>query len=255
MQQAGVDIPLVTGGYKALRRVLLEEITAAAQAPMIIIGGKTGTAKTPLLAELGTGIDLEGWAHHRGSSFGRRVHEPPGQIDFENRLAIDLLKKRHAHPAKPLFLEDESRMVGPVSIPLDFWQGMLAAPIAVVEMPLAFRVERIRQEYVVELCAEYLAEQGEAGFESYRQHLLASLFRVRKRLGLERYQQLAAIMTAAIDQQQSSGDVSAHEAWIHSLLVDYYDPMYNYQLQQKQHRVIMRGDYQQVLEWASQQSN
>lgn len=254
MQQAGVDIPLIAGGYKALRRVLLEEIAAAAQAPMVIIGGKTGTAKTPLLQALSTGIDLEGWAHHRGSSFGRRVHEPPCQTDFENRLAIDLLKKRHAYPTKLLFLEDESRMVGPLSMPLEFWNGMVAAPIAVVEMPLDFRVERILQEYVVEMCAEHITEYGEAGFESYRQYLLASLFRVRKRLGAERYHQLEAIMSAAIDRQQSSGDVSNHEAWIRALLVDYYDPMYNYQLQKKQQRVVFKGDYQQVLDWAAQQT-
>ncbi len=41
-------------------------------------------------------LDLEGHANHRGSSFGKRATGQPAQIDFENRLAIDLLKKRAA---------------------------------------------------------------------------------------------------------------------------------------------------------------
>ncbi len=251
MKEAGVDIPLVPGGYKALRRVLLDEVEAVSNSAMIIIGGKTGTAKTPLINELATGIDLEGFAHHRGSSFGRRVEEPPCQTDFENRLAIDLLKKRQASGSQPLFFEDESRMVGPISIPNSLWLAMCKAPIAVVEMSLEFRIQRILQEYVIEMEQEHLAVDSEQGYENYRQHLLASLYRIRKRLGSERYQQLEKVMNAALDQQHLSGDVSAHEAWIKSLLVDYYDPMYEYQLHNKQPRIQFTGDYQQVVEWAA----
>ena len=216
----------------------------------MVIGGKTGVAKTPLINELMTGIDLEGFARHRGSSFGRRIGNPPCQINFENALAIDLLKKREVYPGHSLFFEDESRTVGPVTVPLELWQAMSRAPIAVIDMPLAFRVQRILQEYVVEMAAEYLAVDANNGFCNYRQYLLASLGRIQKRLGSERYRQLVAIMTAAIDRQQNSGTVSDHEAWIRPLLQHYYDPMYEYQLQQKQQRVAFCGDYQQVLEWA-----
>ena len=254
MKDAGVDIPLIPGGFKALRRVLLNQLEAAAAAPMFIIGGKTGTAKTPFVNEVATGIDLEGFAHHRGSSFGRRVEEPPSAVNFENNLAIDVLKKRQEFPDTPIFLEDESRMIGPVSIPLSFWNGMVQAPIAVIDMPLDFRVERILQEYVIEMAAEYLAADPDQGFENYRQYLLASLGRIKKRLGGERYLQLDGIMQRAINQQQNTGEVAGHEAWIQSLLVDYYDPMYEYQLEKKQQRVVFSGDYQQVLEWAGQQS-
>lgn len=250
MKQAGIDIPLIPGGYKALRRVLLDEIDLASGSPMIIIGGKTGTAKTLLVNELSTGIDLEGFAHHRGSSFGRRVEEPPCQTDFENRLAIDLLKKSDDVKKRPLFFEDESRMVGPITIPNNLWLAMCEAPIAVVEMSLDFRIQRILQEYVIEMEQQHHAADAQLGDENYRQHLLASLYRIRKRLGSERYKQLAGLMTAALDQQQNSGDVTAHEAWISTLLVDYYDPMYEYQLQGKQDRVRFKGDYQQVMEWA-----
>jgi tRNA 2-selenouridine synthase len=250
MREAGVDIPLVQGGYKALRRLLLAEIEAAAASPMVVIGGSTGTAKTPLIQALNTGIDLEGFAHHRGSSFGRRVQEPPAQVDFENSMAIELLKKRHSFPASCLFFEDESRMIGPASLPLALWQGMSEADIAVVTMPLDFRVQRILQEYVQQLLAEYLQEDPLNGAERYRQHLLSSLFRVRKRLGSERYKQYHTIMESALDQQIQHQRVCAHEQWIEAMLTDYYDPMYEYQLASKQARVVFSGDYQQVLEWA-----
>lgn len=251
MKEAGVDIPLIPGGYKALRHVLLDEFETTAQSPMVIVGGKTGTAKTPLINALADGVDLEGFAHHRGSSFGRRVDEPPCQVDFENRLAIDLLKKRTDQQAT-IFFEDESRMIGPSSIPLNVWDAMVQAPVAVVEMSLDFRVQRILQEYVIEMAQEHIAADATSGYENYSRELLASLFRIRKRLGGERYQQLQAVMAAALDQQLATGDVSSHESWIETLLVDYYDPMYLYQLEKKQQRVVFTGNYDEVLEWAGQ---
>ncbi len=254
MKEAGVDIPLIPGGYKALRRVLIDEIEAAAASAMIIIGGKTGTAKTPLINALSTGIDLEGFAHHRGSSFGRRVEEPPSQSNFENRMAIDIVKKRDLANKQPLFFEDESRMVGPITLPNKLWLAMCEAPIAVVEMSLEFRIQRVLQEYVIEMEQEHQAVDTLQGYDNYRQHLLASLYRIRKRLGSERYRQLEQVMINALDQQQSSGSVSAHEAWIKTLLVDYYDPMYEYQLQNKQTRIQFTGDYQEVKEWAAEKA-
>lgn len=249
MHSAGVDVPLIAGGYKALRHVLLEELDAAAKAPMIIIGGKTGTAKTPFINEFFSGVDLEGIAHHRGSSFGRRIQQPPCQTDFENRLAIALMKKREAGADTALLLEDESRMIGPVSIPLCLWQGMCEAPIAVIEMPMAFRVQRILQEYVIEMSEEHLAADRANGEQNYRDYLLASLERIKKRLGSELYASLRKIMVAAIDRQLQTGDVSSHEAWISQLLERYYDPMYDYQLQKKQSRLVFSGEYNELLEW------
>ena len=252
MADAGLEVPLINGGYKALRHVLLDEIQMAAKAPMIIVGGKTGSAKTPLINSLNNGIDLEGFAHHRGSSFGRRVQEPPAQATFENRLAIDLLKKRQRAPQQHRFFEDESRMIGPVSLPHNLWLAMAQAPIVVVDVSLEFRVQHILQEYVVDMLAEHLAADPQQGFENYRQYLLASLYRIRKRLGSARHQQLTSLMNEAIDRQQQSGEVQAHEAWIHRLLVDYYDPMYEYQLAKKQSRVVYSGDYSQVLAWCAE---
>lgn len=253
MRAEGAQMDLVPGGYKALRTVILSQLETIPAAAMIVIGGKTGTAKTPLVNSLETGIDLEGFAHHRGSSFGRRVHEPPSQANFENALAVDIMKKADFAPDRHLFFEDESRMVGPRTIPVHMWRSMSEATIAVVDMPLEFRIERVLQEYVIEMLQEHIDEDTDNGPENYRQQSLASLFRIRKRLGSEKYAKLETIMKTAINEQLASGNTSSHHGWIEPLLTDYYDPMYEYQLSSKSERVVFSGDYQQVQEWARHQ--
>ena len=256
IKEAGYDITLIPGGYKALRRVLINEIDETSlNTPIIVIGGKTGSAKTSLINELPTGVDLEGLAHHRGSSFGRRVKEPPCQVNFENALAIDLLKRRDRYPNSPIFLEDESRNVGPVSMPLNFWQAMTKSAWVIVDMPIEFRVKHIVQEYVLDMLAEHQQADTENGFENYRQYLLASLSRIKKRLGGERYCLLESMLNSAINEQERSACVSAFEACITLLLERYYDPMYEYQLAKKQSRVIFRGDYDEVHHWLLTQSS
>ncbi|MEH6911496.1 MAG: tRNA 2-selenouridine(34) synthase MnmH, partial [Oceanicoccus sp.] len=252
MRAEGLDIALIAGGYKALRKVILAELEGVSVSSIVVIGGKTGTAKTPLINSLGTGIDLEGFAHHRGSSFGRRVHEPPCQANFENCLAVDIMRKTDFLPEKYLFFEDESRAVGPLSVPFQLWQSMSEAKIAVVDMPLEFRVQRVLQEYVIEMLQEHISADRDNGPENYQKQLLASLFRIRKRLGSEQYTKLESIMDAAIKEQLANGDTSMHHGWIAVLLTDYYDPMYEYQLSAKKDRVVFSGDYQQVLEWAAE---
>ena len=253
MHEAGVDIPLIPGGYKALRRVLLDEIDATvAHTPLFIIGGKTGSAKTVLINALARGVDLEHHANHRGSSFGRRVTPSPSQVDFENALAIDILKQRDQQATLPLFLEDESHLVGPCAIPVPLFTAMKAAPLLMLEVPFVERVEHILQEYVVDMRAEYEAAGHDGGAVQYRDHLLASLYRIRKRLGMERYQVLEKVMLEALDKQLLDGDVSQHRVWIECLLRDYYDPMYEYQLAKVAHRVVFQGEKEAVLAWCQE---
>jgi tRNA 2-selenouridine synthase len=60
---------------------------------MVLIGGCTGSGKTLLVKQHVDGIDLEGLAHHRGSSFGRTLTPQLSQASFENQLAVALLKR------------------------------------------------------------------------------------------------------------------------------------------------------------------
>jgi len=157
-QETGIRYPLVTGGYKAMRRFLLEELDRSlASTELVLIGGATGSGKTRVIeqlqAEAGTAaIDLEGLAHHRGSSFGRWPEDPlqPAQIDFENTISIELLRivAADAPPQKPkptvtVFVEDEGARIGNLLLPVVLKDQMKAAKIAVVQEDIAQRVNVI----------------------------------------------------------------------------------------------------------------
>ena len=93
--ESGVQMPRVKGGYKALRRYLIDQTERLAkQLSPLILSGRTGSGKTHLLKKLECAIDLESLANHRGSSFGRQVSPQPTQISFENRVAIELLNEQ-----------------------------------------------------------------------------------------------------------------------------------------------------------------
>jgi tRNA 2-selenouridine synthase len=78
--EAGIEYPLIVGGYKALRQAAIQFTEELVQRPIVLIGGCTGNGKTQLVCSRPDGIDLEGLAHHRGSSFGRTcVNSTPRQ--------------------------------------------------------------------------------------------------------------------------------------------------------------------------------
>lgn len=248
--EAGIAYPRIAGGYKAMRGFLLDTVEQAlAECRFIVLGGMTGTGKTEVLRQLDHSLDLEGYAHHRGSSFGKHATAQPPQIDFENRMGIDILTKREAGHEQ-FVLEDESHAIGSCSVPANLFQGMQRYPVVWLEDSLENRVERILHDYVVELCAEFVAIDGqEPGRERFGQRLRQSLDNIHKRLGGERYQRLAAIMDEALAEQTRTGSVERHRAWIEELLKTYYDPMYAYQRQSKASRIAFAGDQWAVLEY------
>lgn len=246
--EAGIHYGRVLGGYKAMRHFLISTTEqAVAECSFVVLGGMTGTGKTDVLAQLDHALDLEGHAHHRGSSFGKHARAQPAQIDFENRLAIDMLKKR-ASGHRHFVLEDESKMIGSCSLPLPLYQGMQRYPLVWLEDSLENRVQRIVRDYVVDLSVEFIELHGpEQGFELFAQRLRQSLGNIVRRLGNERYRRLEALMDTALEAQRRSGKVDAHCAWIEGLLADYYDPMYVYQRQLKSERIRFVGDQSAVL--------
>ncbi|MGG2397058.1 tRNA 2-selenouridine(34) synthase MnmH [Pseudomonas sp. SH1-B] len=248
--EAGIDYPRVVGGYKAMRNFLLHTTEQAVEeCDFVLVGGMTGTGKTEVITQLSNSLDLEAHANHRGSSFGKRASGQPAQIDFENALAIDLLKRR-ATGQRQFVLEDEARLIGRCSLPLSLHQSMQNYPLVWLEDRLENRVERILQAYVVELCAEFVEVQGaESGFPAFAARLRESLGNITRRLGGERYQRLAAIMDQALLEQQNDAVVDTHRGWIEALLVEYYDPMYVFQRESKSGRIEFAGEQQAVVEY------
>lgn len=247
---AGTQRPRIDGGWKALRRALMARIDSAAEHPVLIIGGLTGCAKTVLINQLEGGVDLEGFARHKGSAFGRMPEPPPSQIDFEHTLAKRLLAL-----SGPLVVEDESRQIGNVNVPLTFWRAMEKAPRIRIEMPLDWRLAQLIQDYIIDLERGYAEHFGpEEGWQRMQAQLANSLVRLKKRLGdarLQRLQRLQALAFAAHER----GDHQAHEAWLAPLLTEYYDPLYRYHLKRQQDAGAVElhvGDWESCREAAQQ---
>lgn len=249
LAEAGIRYPRVEGGYKALRGFLLHELEqAAAELPLIVLGGRTGVAKTRMIQSLTDSVDLEGLANHRGSAFGRQLTPQPAQIDFENALAVELLALR-ACDARAAVLEDEGSNIGSVAVPPILYQVTSQAPLVVLEASLDERVEEILDGYIRDMTGAFARHHGEEGFARFSVYLLDALGRIRKRLGGLRHRRLEALMRAALDEQRRSGAVDRHRDWIAPLLSEYYDPMYDYQLAGKRERIVFRGERDAVLDW------
>ncbi len=250
LKEAGVDMPYVQGGYKAMRQYLIDVIdTAPSEQPVLSLSGMTGSGKTDFLQTRKEAIDLEAIANHRGSSFGKNIEPQPTQINFENHLAIALLK--HQAIVNPcLLLEDESFLIGRSALPQTFYSAMQGANILVLEEDDDARQARLLEEYVHKMQRGFTEKLGqEAGFSAFSQYLLQSLNSIRKRLGGKQHQELQEVMQQALNQQLSQNQTSHHLDWIALLLHKYYDPMYEYQLQKKAGKILFRGSHQAMHEW------
>lgn len=268
LAEAGCHYPLVKGGYKAMRRFLIDRLESICDAAVdstrpekfYIVAGQTGAAKTDLLLKFGNTIDLEGLANHRGSAFGKRAAGQPSQIDFENNLSVQFLRQNHKSPNTPIFLEDESHLIGRCSIPLKLRSAMQTSPIVVVEADLEARVEHSFRNYILQKLAEWeewVAVQGQievqgsdqteekSAFELFSEELNKSMFNIRKRLGGVRHQQLTNMLNDALSAHEA-GDNSFHREWIRVLLSEYYDPQYDYLLEKNSERIVFRGNAEDV---------
>jgi len=253
LSERGIDYSRIEGGYKAMRRWLLQQLERLCmERDFIVISGKTGSAKTRLINEGNHGkpfdgsLDLEGLANHRGSAFGRRVSPQPTQINFEHQLAVTLLKIERDHPG-PVIIEDESRLIGRCALPAALKARLEQSPLVVLDAELDARVTHSFENYILANLSDLneIAENGDAAFSSFSQALRDALARIRKRLGGLKYSQLSEQLENAL-AAHAKGDNTRHRQWIAQLLVSYYDPMYEYQLSQRSDRICFSGNAEQV---------
>jgi tRNA 2-selenouridine synthase len=220
LQERGIHRPIVAGGYKALRKFLLEVIER--ETPSFrVVTGPTGSGKTAYLRSSGKPfLDLEAIARHRGSAFGSMAEAQPSQADFENRLAVELLGLRGS---KEVLVEDESRLIGRCHLPDPLLQAMQRSPTLPLEVPLEDRVENILKEYV-------LTAPGESPpFESFR----ASVTAISRKLGHQRAQEIIGDINLAQARFEQDGSLEENKTWIRKILVWYYDPLYQFSLDRK----------------------
>jgi tRNA 2-selenouridine synthase len=150
MRMVGWDAQQLQGGYKGFRRHVIEGIARTAPAlPLRVIAGPTGSAKSwllRLLAEEGAQVlDLEGLAAHKGSVLGQMPGlEQPAQKAFETGLWSVL---RGLDPARPVFVEAESRRIGKLHLPTPLLERMRASPCVEVVAPVAARLDYLLRDY------------------------------------------------------------------------------------------------------------
>jgi len=248
-QAVGREIPRLEGGYKAFRTYLMEQLDPQLiTSTPIIVGGRTGSGKTLLIRDLANVVDLEAIANHRGSSFGRQLSAQPTQINFENRLAWALIHHRKAEHQQ-MILEDEGQHVGRCYLPRPLSAHFEESSVVHLETSLEERVQITFDEYVTLAQAAFTERFGEDGLFQWLEDLKGSLQRIKKRLGGERLKRVSQLMQTAFDQQQSTGDSSAHKQWVELLLCEYYDPMYDYQLEKKRQKIAFRGNAAAVRDY------
>lgn len=233
MKEASLEVTSVEGGYKAVRNELLKEFKR--QHSFLMLTGLTGSGKTDLLQTFQNSwyIDLERIANHRGSAFGVVPGIRPSQQTFENQLALELTRHQ-----SEFLLEDESRKIGGLKIPDDFFAQMQAMPYIVVQREHSERVEEIYQEYI--------AQSTLSRFELIKQ-MNHSLQRIKVRLGGARFKKLSDIMARAFELNSSE----KHHEWIEELLEHYYDPPYAKRISKIKDKIIFSGSHKEVYEFIS----
>lgn len=180
--QIGFRTHVIEGGYKAFRRVVMEQLqTLPAAFDFRVVCGKTGSGKTRLLQALGAEgaqvLDLEGLACHRGSVLGLVPGNPqPTQKAFDTAVWHAL---RHFDPAQPIFVESESKKIGALQVPESLIENMRRRSHCLrIEMPDDARLQLLLEDYgfyaqdvelfcarlaaLVELCGRQQVERWQA---------------------------------------------------------------------------------------------
>ena len=200
--RAGYEVAVLTGGYKAYRQFIREGLATPAR--VVVLGGFTGSGKTEILHHIALKgeqvVDLEQLACHKGSVFGALGQLPqPTNEQFENDLFVHWEKLNFS---RPVWLEDESRMIGRITLPDPLVEHLSKGLLVRVELNAAIRINRLVMEY--------------AGFD--KQLLGDAIKRISERLGGARTKEALA----ALDNERF--DIVAE------IVLAYYDKAYQFSL-------------------------
>jgi tRNA 2-selenouridine synthase len=224
LEMAGIPTATLKGGYKTFRHWALESL----KQPYLlrILGGMTGSGKTAILHSLKAQgaqvLDLEGLANHRGSSFGMIGMPPqPSNEQFENELGHQLslfdLKK-------PIWVEDESRLIGWCKVPDPLFLSMRTAPLYILERSTEHRLQEIQKTY--------WAQDPNA--------LIKSTNRLMKKLGSVRGKE--AVAAIEINEMETAT----------LIILEYYDRSYRHELQRnKRPQIPLEGSHRSNESWAT----
>lgn len=201
--QIGWRVDTIAGGYKSYRALVVKALYEAPfPAPVVVLDGNTGSAKTELLNLLPDQgvqvIDLEGLARHRGSLFGAMEGGQPDQKMFETRLAMAI---GALDPTRPVVVEAESSKVGECRLPPGLWKAMQAAPRLAIAAPAEARAAYLTRAY-----GDLIADTG---------RLAATIALLRPLHAAE-----------VIEDWQAMAGAGQYQALAQSLMERHYDPRY-----------------------------
>jgi tRNA 2-selenouridine synthase len=205
-----IETEILDGGYKSYRHHLLEKL--GKKRNFIILGGLTGSGKTEILNKMKSlghqVIDLEGIACHKGSAFGSLGQLPqPTSEHFANILFSEMEK---TDPDRVVWMEDESKSIGTVFMPEQFYNNMQESTVIAIMMDVRTRMPRLLKEY-----------------STYsREDLLASLRKISKRLGGDNTRE-------SVESIESGNFEKAIE-----ITLSYYDKVYMYGIKRRSERNI-----------------
>jgi tRNA 2-selenouridine synthase len=204
LREIGWDARTLEGGYRAYRRWVIAELEERpGRLEFQVIHGSTGSGKSRLLGALAREgaqtLDLEGLAAHRGSVLGSLPERPqPPQKLFESRLLDTLLK---LDPARPAFVEGESKKIGQLQVPEGLIARMRSSRCIVLETALETRVELLLDEY---------------------RHFLADVRALGRQLEC-----LAALHgRSRIEEWKALAERGEWRSLVERLLIEHYDPAY-----------------------------
>jgi tRNA 2-selenouridine synthase len=150
LREIGWDAQRLQGGYKAWRRHVIEQLDLLPPSFRFrVVSGATGSGKSRLLETIaargGQVLHLEELAAHKGSVLGNLPDTPqPAQKGFESQLLATLSA---LDPARPVFVEAESRKIGRLQLPDALLAAIRGAPGLRIEAPLAARVDFLLHDY------------------------------------------------------------------------------------------------------------
>ena len=72
-----------------------------------------------------------------------------------------------------------------------------------------------------------------------------SLNKIKKRIGGKRHDEIQKDMNEAFKLNKKI----LHKEWIQKILINYYDPMYKYQLNKRKDLVLFEGNYEDVKDY------
>ena len=64
-----------------------------------------------------------------------------------------------------------------------------------------------------------------------------------------RYKIVCDLFKNAVDIQNNQGILDNYKEWIAYLLSEYYDPMYDYQLEKNKDRILFRGSFSEIINY------